>query len=167
MLSKNQLKLVRSLELKKNRKKEGLFVAEGPKVVGDLAMQSAIDQTANNDGLTLILALSYSGRTEITHAAKAIAQEVSQGMLRGEDIQPDTIAKHLYHSDVPDPDMLIRTGGECRISNVLLWQMAYTEFFFVPVMWPDFRKTDLREIIIDFQSRERRYGKTGMQVREH
>lgn len=131
------------------------------------AMQSAIDQTAGNDGLTLILALSYSGRTEITHAAKAIAQEVSQGTLRVEDIQPDTIAKHLYHSDIPDPDMLIRTGGECRISNFLLWQMAYTEFFFVPVMWPDFRKTDLREIIIDFQSRERRYGKTGMQVREH
>ena len=131
------------------------------------AMQSAIDQTANNDGLTLILALSYSGRTEITRAAKAIAQEVSQGTLRVEDIQPDTITQHLYHSDVPDPDMLIRTGGECRISNFLLWQMAYTEFFFVPVMWPDFRKEDLREIIIDFQSRERRYGKTGMQVREH
>jgi len=131
------------------------------------AMQSAIDQTANNDGLTLILALSYSGRTEITRAAKAIAQEVSQGTLRVEDIQPDTITQHLYHSDIPDPDMLIRTGGECRISNFLLWQMAYTEFFFVPVMWPDFRKEDLREIIIDFQSRERRYGKTGMQVREH
>ena len=123
------------------------------------AMQSAIDQTANNDGLTLILALSYSGRTEIARAARAIAQEVSQGTLRVEDIRPDTVSQHLYHSEVPDPDVLIRTGGECRISNFLLWQMAYTEFFFVPVMWPDFRKEAFFSALDEFAKRDRRYGK--------
>lgn len=131
------------------------------------AMQLAIDKTADNKGLTLILALSYSGRTELTHAAQSIASEVLKGAIQLEDITPDTLARHLYLPDVPDPDILIRTGGECRISNFLLWQLAYTEFFFLPVMWPDFRKEHLRGVIADFQNRERRYGKTGEQVRDH
>lgn len=131
------------------------------------AMQLAIDKTADNKGLTLILALSYSGRTELTHAAQSIASEVLKGAIQLEDITPDTLTRHLYLPDVPDPDILIRTGGECRISNFLLWQLAYTEFFFLPVMWPDFRKEHLREVIADFQNRERRYGKTGEQVRDH
>ncbi len=131
------------------------------------AMQLAIDKTADNKGLTLILALSYSGRTELTHAAQSIASEVLKGAIQLEDITPDTLTRHLYLPDVPDPDILIRTGGECRISNFLLWQLAYTEFFFLPVMWPDFRKEHLRGVIADFQNRERRYGKTGEQVRDH
>lgn len=131
------------------------------------AMQFAIDKTAGNKGLTLILALSYSGRTELTHAAQNIARGVQNGSLAPEDITPETISQHLYLPEVPDPDILIRTGGECRISNFLLWQMAYTEFFFLPVMWPDFRKEHLRETIAVFQNRERRFGKTGEQVRGH
>jgi len=131
------------------------------------AMQYAIDRTAGNDGLTLILALSYSGRTELAYAAKSIATEVLHNTMRPEEITPDTLAKHLYLPGIPDPDILIRTGGECRISNFLLWQLAYTEFFFLPVMWPDFRKEHLCQIIADYQNRERRYGKTGEQVREH
>lgn len=131
------------------------------------AMRTAIETTASNTGLTVILALSYSGRTEITHAMQTIANEVLEGDLMPNDITPDTVSKHLYLPEVPDPDILIRTGGDYRISNFLLWQSAYTEFFFVNKMWPDFRKEDLQEIVSDFQHRERRYGKTGEQVREH
>ena len=131
------------------------------------AMQYAIDKTANNDGLTVILAISYSGRTELTHAVQAVAKESQNGTLVPEDITPETITRHLYLNNVPDPDILIRTGGECRISNFLLWQLAYTELFFLPVMWPDFNKEHLHKVICDFQNRERRFGKTGEQVREH
>lgn len=131
------------------------------------AMQAAIDSTAGNDGLTVILALSYSGRVELARAAQSIARKVQDGQLSPEDVQPDTVTQHLYLPNVPDPDILIRTGGETRISNFLLWQLAYTELFFIPTMWPDFRKEHLREIVTQFQSRERRFGKTGEQVREH
>ncbi|MCR4680004.1 MAG: isoprenyl transferase [Bacteroidales bacterium] len=131
------------------------------------AMQAAIDSTAGNDGLTVILALSYSGRVELARAAQSIARKVQAGQLSPEDVQPDTVTRHLYLPNVPDPDILIRTGGETRISNFLLWQLAYTELFFIPTMWPDFRKEHLREIVTQFQSRERRFGKTGEQVREH
>lgn len=131
------------------------------------AMQAAIDSTAGNDGLTVILALSYSGRVELARAAQSIARKVQDGQLSPEDVQPDTVTRHLYLPNVPDPDILIRTGGETRISNFLLWQLAYTELFFIPTMWPDFRKEHLREIVTQFQSRERRFGKTGEQVREH
>ena len=131
------------------------------------AMQYAIDKTANNDGLTVILAISYSGRSELTHAMQAVAMESQNGTLAPEDITPETITHHLYLKNVPDPDILIRTGGECRISNFLLWQLAYTELFFMPVMWPDFNKEHLYQVISDFQNRERRFGKTGEQVREH
>lgn len=131
------------------------------------AMQAAIDSTAGNDGLTVILALSYSGRVELARAAQSIARKVQAGQLSPEDVQPDTVTRHLYLPNVPDPDILIRTGGETRISNFLLWQLAYTELFFIPTMWPDFRKEHLREIVTQFQSRERRFGKTGEQVREY
>lgn len=128
-------------------------------------LQDAIDQTADNKGLTVILALSYSGRAELTDMARAIARDVANGQLTAEQVGTETVQARLYHGDVPDPDILIRTGGDFRISNFLLWELAYTELFFVPTMWPDFRKEDLREIILDFQTRERRYGMTGEQVR--
>lgn len=131
------------------------------------AMQYAIDKTAANDGLTVVLAISYSGRSELAHAAASIARKAVEGVLDPEEISEETISRHLYLSEVPDPDILIRTGGECRLSNFLLWQLAYAEFFFLPVMWPDFSKDDFKEIIADFQNRERRYGKTGEQVRKH
>ncbi len=131
------------------------------------AMQYAIDKTANNDGLTVILAISYSGRAELARAAQAIALETKNGTLAPESVTSETISQHLYLNNIPDPDILIRTGGECRISNFLLWQLAYTELFFVPEMWPDFRKEHLCGIIADFQNRERRFGKTGEQVRSH
>ncbi len=131
------------------------------------AMQYAIDKTAANDGLTVVLAISYSGRSELAHAASSIARKAVEGVLDPEEISEETISRHLYLSEVPDPDILIRTGGECRLSNFLLWQLAYAEFFFLPVMWPDFSKDDFKEIIADFQNRERRYGKTGEQVRKH
>ncbi len=130
------------------------------------SLQSALDQTAGNVGLTVTLALSYGGRAELTDAAKAIAEEVAAGTLNPDNISQDTIKAHLYLPEVPNPDLLIRTGGDCRISNFLLWQIAYTELFFVPVMWPDFRKENLREIVHQFMSRERRFGKTEEQVRE-
>ena len=132
-----------------------------------VALLDAINQTADNKGLTLVLALSYSGRSELTDATQAIAQEVKNGTLQPENITAETISHHLYHNDIPDPDILIRTGGDFRISNFLLWEIAYAELFFSPIMWPDFRKENLWEIIYDFQHRERRFGKTGEQVREH
>ncbi len=127
-------------------------------------LQDAINQTAQNKGLTVVLALSYSGRAELTDMARAIARKAAAGQLTPEQIDTDCVQQHLYHGDIPDPDILIRTGGDFRISNFLLWELAYTELFFVPTMWPDFRKEDLREIILDFQTRERRYGKTSEQV---
>lgn len=130
-------------------------------------LQDAIDKTAHNKGLTVVLALSYSGRAEITDAVRTIALEAQNNQLNVEEISSETISKHLYHNEIPDPDILIRTGGDFRISNFLLWEIAYTELFFSPIMWPDFRKQDLLEIIYNFQHRERRFGKTGEQVRGH
>ena len=130
------------------------------------ALQDAIDRTAGNKGLTVVLALSYSGRAEIVDMVGNIAREAAQGTLDPGQITSDIVQQHLYHSEIPDPDILIRTGGDCRVSNFLLWQIAYTELFFVPTMWPDFRQEDLRNIVLDFQHRERRYGKTGEQVLE-
>lgn len=130
-------------------------------------LQDAIDKTAHNKGLTVVLALSYSGRAEITDAVRTIALEAQNNQLNVEEISSETISKYLYHNEIPDPDILIRTGGDFRISNFLLWEIAYTELFFSPIMWPDFRKQDLLEIIYNFQHRERRFGKTGEQVRGH
>lgn len=127
---------------------------------------NAIGQTAHCTGLTLTLALSYSGRSELTRAARQIAQQVAEGHLTPETVTDETISNNLYTSNIPDPDILIRTGGEQRISNFLLWQLAYTELFFLPVMWPDFTGEHLREVIDRFQSRERRFGKTSEQVQK-
>lgn len=131
------------------------------------ALQGALEQTAHNHHLNLILALSYSGRAELVDCTRNIAREVAAGKLDLNTISEQTIQKHLYHPEVPDVDLLIRTGGDMRISNFLLWQIAYAELFFSPVMWPDFRKTHMKEIVEQFLSRERRFGKTGEQVRAH
>ena len=132
-----------------------------------IALKQAIDQTAHNTGLTVVLALSYSGRCELADAARSMAEDALAGNLNPQDITVETVQQHLYMQELPDPDILIRTGGEFRISNFLLWQLVYTELFFSDKMWPDFRKEDLWQTIVDFQSRERRFGKIGEQVREH
>lgn len=131
-------------------------------------LRKAIDETAGNTRMTLVLALSYSSRWEITKAVKAIASEVKEGILDPEAITEDVVSKHLSTANWPDPELLIRTSGESRISNYLLWQIAYAELYFTPKLWPDFRKEDLYEALLDFQQRERRFGKTSEQVKsEH
>lgn len=124
----------------------------------------AIAETAGNTHMTLILALSYSSKWEITEAARKIAEQVKQGLLEPEAITADTIAQNLATREIPDPELLIRTSGEHRISNFLLWQTAYSEFYFTDVLWPDFNRDSLKEAIADFQNRERRFGKTSEQV---
>lgn len=121
--------------------------------------------TSNNTGLKLVLALSYSGQWELTQATRRIAQKVSEGKLKPEDITQQVMADHLETSGIPDPELMIRTSGEFRISNFLLWQLAYTELHFTPVLWPDFRREHLIAAIEDFQKRERRFGMTGEQVK--
>ncbi len=143
------------------------------RIIGDLTrvpdeVRTAIlglqERTAVNTGMTMVIALSYSSRWEITEAVKAIANEVKQGTLQPADIDEQLISSRLETRFMPDPDLLIRTGGEVRLSNYLLWQCAYTEFYFCPTYWPDFHKSDLEEAIAWFQNRERRYGKTSEQV---
>ena len=125
--------------------------------------QCAIDTKACT-GTTVVLALSYSSRWEIAHALQKIATEAGKGLLKPEDINEETMRHYLTTSKIPDPDLLIRTGGELRLSNFLLWQMAYTEFYFTDLLWPDFRKGHFFEAVYDYQQRQRRYGKTGEQV---
>jgi undecaprenyl diphosphate synthase len=122
------------------------------------ALEAAIARTAQNTATTLILALNYSGRTELVDAVRAMSTAVAEGKLRAEAIEADTIAEHLYTRGIPDPDLLIRTSGELRLSNFLLWQLSYTEIHVTPKLWPDFGKAELREAIAEFQKRERRYG---------
>jgi undecaprenyl diphosphate synthase len=124
----------------------------------------AMEETKNNTGLTVILALSYSGRWELKEAVKTIAQEVKNGSLDPESITEESIGKHLQTAGIPDPELLIRTSGEMRISNFLLWQIAYTELYITPTLWPDFRKEHLYEAIWSYQQRERRFGKTSEQL---
>jgi undecaprenyl diphosphate synthase len=125
-----------------------------------------IQLTSGSTGMELIVALSYSSRWEIARAAKKIALEVSNGKLKPDEIDENEFEKYLTTSGVPDPDLMIRTSGELRISNFLLWQLAYTELFFTEKLWPDFGKNDFYDAIIDFQKRGRRFGKTGEQVLE-
>ncbi len=120
--------------------------------------------TAHCTGLTLCLALSYSARWEITQACRQISEKVAKGQIRTEDINDETILQHLATKSMPDPDLLIRTGGEMRVSNFLLWQIAYSEIYVTATFWPDFDKECLYRAILDYQSRERRYGKTSEQV---
>ncbi len=128
-------------------------------------LQEAIKKTENNTRMTLHLALSYSSRWEITNAVKQIAEKVKNAELSVDEINDATIDEYLTTKGIPDPELLIRTSGEHRISNFLLWQIAYAELYFTDKLWPDFRKEDLYEAIIDFQSRERRFGKTSEQVK--
>jgi undecaprenyl diphosphate synthase len=143
------------------------------KTIGDLSQLPkscqenllwAIDKTKDNKGLTLILALSYSGRWEITQAVREVAKQVKAGNLSPDAINEQTIENFLMTSGIPDPELLIRTSGELRVSNFLLWQIAYTELFITPTLWPDFRKETLYEAILSYQQRERRFGKTSEQL---
>jgi len=143
------------------------------KTIGDLSqlpkscqenLSWAIDKTKDNTGLTLILALSYSGRWELTQAVREIAKQVKAGTVHPDAINEQTIENFLTTSGIPDPELLIRTSGEMRVSNFLLWQIAYTELFITPTLWPDFRKETLYEAILSYQQRERRFGKTSEQL---
>ncbi|MCD7720887.1 MAG: isoprenyl transferase [Prevotellaceae bacterium] len=143
------------------------------RVIGDMQrlpevvrqrLRQCIEHTAKNDRMTLVIALSYSSRWEIVEAAKRIAGEAKAGTLREEDVTEELFNEYLQTSFMPDPDLLIRTGGELRISNYLLWQCAYSEFYFCDTYWPDFNEECLQRAIIDYQKRQRRYGKTGEQV---
>ena len=127
-------------------------------------LEECIDITKNNTGIRLIVALSYGSRTEITNAAKRIAQDVAIGKLDPEKVNQELFADYLYTASIPDPELLIRTSGEYRISNYLLWQIAYTELYFTDTLWPDFRREDFFRAIIDYQGRERRFGKISEQV---
>ena len=128
------------------------------------ALLDGIQDTSDNDRMTLTLALNYSSRWEITQAMKHIAEKVRLGVTSTEDITDQMISEHMTTHNMPDPDLLIRTSGEHRVSNYLLWQIAYTELYFTDVFWPEFRKAHLHEAIYDFQHRERRYGKTSEQI---
>lgn len=136
--------------------------------VGDLSrlpqgaydkLQRCIQQTINNTGLSLVLALSYSSRWEICNAFRLITNEISEGKIKADEITEELISNYLTTKDIPDPDLMIRTSGELRISNFLLWQLAYTELYFTNTHWPDFRKENFYEAIVEFQKRERRFGK--------
>ena len=129
-----------------------------------MALDEASALTAQNTGLTLIIALSYSSRWELVEATKKIAKKVQNGQLSIEEINDGTISENLTTSDFPDPALMIRTSGECRISNFLLYQLAYAELYFTDTRWPEFRKDDLIKALLDYQSRERRFGKTSEQV---
>lgn len=130
------------------------------------ALLETIEKTRHNQEMVLTLALSYGGRQELVDGMANLARRVKAGQLDPKDISEDTISEVLYTADMPDPDLLIRTSGEFRISNFLLWQIAYTEIYVTPTLWPDFRKEEYLSAIADFQQRERRFGKTGEQVAE-
>jgi undecaprenyl diphosphate synthase len=144
-------------------------------VIGDLnmlpqtaktALREALEETSVNTGLNLVMALSYSSRWELVNAVKNIATDVKKGLLQPENISQETLQSYLATSEFPDPELMIRTSGEYRISNFLLYQLAYAELYFTDTRWPDFRKENLYEAIINFQQRQRRFGKTGEQISE-
>jgi len=128
------------------------------------ALRATIDATKHNAGMTVILAVSYGGREEIARAARAIARRVRRGELDPERVTASTFAKHLGTNGIPDPDLLIRTSGEMRISNFFLWQLAYTEMYLTETLWPDFREREYLQAIAYFQQRQRRFGLTSEQV---
>ncbi len=130
-----------------------------------IELKQALDETAKNTGLNLIMALSYSSRWEIENAIRCIAADVRDGKLNAESINQEVIHQYLATKDFPDPELMIRTSGEYRISNFLLYQLAYSELYFTNTLWPDFRKENLYEAILDYQGRERRFGKTGEQIK--
>jgi len=130
------------------------------------SLNEATDKTRENTNLTLVLALNYSARSEITNACRSLANEVEKGIISTSQISEDLITEKLNTSGIPDPELLIRTSGECRVSNFLLWQLSYTELYFTPVHWPDFRKDEFLKAIIAYQQRERRFGKTSEQLND-
>ena len=143
------------------------------KVIGDReslpdyckqALKEAENATSSNTRITLILALSYSARWEITNAVKRIVADVTDKKMNAAEINEEVLSSYMATFDIPDPDLLIRTSGETRISNFLLWQLAYTELYFTDVLWPEFKKEDFYNAIMDYQSRERRFGKTSEQI---
>lgn len=145
------------------------------RVIGDLKrlpevvqqkLKETEEHTKNNDAMTMVVALSYSARWEITQATKAIAEKVANGQFSNDAITEDVLTAHMATSFMPDPELLIRTGGEERISNYLLWQIAYSELYFCGTYWPDFTEEDLRCAIEDYQTRQRRFGKTEAQVED-
>lgn len=129
-------------------------------------LNESINTTANNTGLTLVLALSYSSKWEIINAIQLIAKDVDAKKINADNISEAYLEQYLCTKQIPDPELLIRTSGEHRISNFLLWQIAYTEFYFTETLWPDFRKENLFAAIIDYQNRERRFGKTSEQIKQ-
>ena len=142
-------------------------------VVGDIQrlpqsvqdkLQETMEHTAQNTAMTMVVALSYSSRWELTRAAQSIARDVKAGTLQPEDITEELMNERLETAFMPDPELLIRTGGELRISNYMLWQIAYSELYFCDTYWPDFDEADLHQAIANYQARQRRFGKTGMQV---
>ena len=143
------------------------------RIIGDLSrvpqevydsIMALQERTSVNTGMTMVIALSYSSRWEITETVRQIARDAAEGTLKAEDVTEELISERLTTNFMPDPDLLIRTGGEVRLSNYLLWQCAYTEFYFCQTFWPDFHEADLKEAIAWYQNRERRYGKTSEQV---
>lgn len=145
------------------------------KAIGDLdtlpskakaKLLEAIEETSGNDHMTLILALSYSAKWEMVKAVQNISEKVKNGEIDSNEINESTISNHLSTADFPDPELMIRTSGEHRISNFLLWQLAYAELYFTPKLWPDFREEDLFDALLSYQNRERRFGKTSEQITE-
>ncbi len=128
-------------------------------------LQEAMAATSKNDGLTLVLALNYSGRWELLDATRKIAEDVKNGTIMSSDINNELFSRYLNTANIPDPELLIRTSGEMRISNFLLWQLAYTELYMTSVLWPDFRKEHLYQALLSYQQRERRFGKISEQVK--
>ena len=124
------------------------------------------EHTAANTTMTMVVALSYSARWEMTHALQNIVTDVQSGRVHADDVNEELVGQYLETAFMPDPDLLIRTGGELRVSNFLLWQIAYSELYFCDTYWPDFNEADLHQAIIDFQSRQRRFGKTERQIED-
>lgn len=148
-------------ELKENDAKI-IFIGERYMLAPDIVekMQKIEEETKHNKAVTLCVALSYGGRQEIVSAAKKIAQNVKDGIISAEDVDCDLFSQYLYTAGMPDPDLMVRTGGELRTSNYLPWQLTYSEFYFSDTLWPDFNKEEFKQIINEYNNRERRYGKS-------
>lgn len=145
------------------------------RVIGDIKrlpesvrtkLRETEEHTAANSAMTMVVALSYSARWEMTHALQNIVADVQAGRVRADDVNEELVGQHLETSFMPDPDLLIRTGGELRVSNFLLWQIAYSELYFCDTYWPDFNEEDLHQAIMDYQGRQRRFGKTERQIED-
>ncbi len=153
--------------LKKNVKLKAIGNLEDLPETAYEELMYGIERTVHNTGLTLNLALSYSGRQEILEAVQAIAHKVKTGLLQPEEISEQVFSAHLHTYDLPDPDLLIRTSGESRVSNFLLWQLSYTEIYVTKTLWPDFRKQEFYDALLNYLNRERRFGKVSEQIAQN